>query len=166
MLDFFQENRANKSEINKRTRKLTVTNVDTTNDLGEYKCVAYCAEPQSATYNITTISHGSFFNITKIDQFSHLESSTNKSAEMVLVKYQGYPPPDFQWFDKNNKLINWTSKEDINRKLEAFVNLNRTWTALKIRNATISDSGNYTLTVLRGNSAEHRTVEMLIAGIQ
>lgn len=148
---------------------MTVENVSLTKDLGEYRCVAYCIRERTtfnATFNVTNILNGSSFTFTKTEQFDHIEPSTNKSSETILVKYLGYPPPKLEWFDKNEKRINWTFKEDITRKFEAFVNLNRKWTTLKIRNATITDSGNYTLSVQSGHVIKNKTIELLIAGIQ
>ncbi|XP_055303679.1 macrophage colony-stimulating factor 1 receptor 1-like [Sitodiplosis mosellana] len=159
------ENRIKENKINKATSKLTVVNVNRTTDLGEYRCVVNCiATEHSATIDITNILNVSSFIITKNEQFNHFESSTNKSAEMYLVKYQGYPALTLQWFDNDNKSINWTIKEDINKKFEAFGDLNRKWTALKIRNATILDSGNYTLSVRSGSTTMNETFKLLIAG--
>lgn len=137
-----------------------------TKDLGKYQCVVNCLLGDvSATFDITKFLNGSSFNITKRVQFDHFESSTNKSAEMLLVKYQGYPTPMFEWFDNYKRSINWTIKEDPNKKYEAFRDLNKKWTALKIRNATVSDSGIYALIVRIGATTKTETFEMLVAGI-
>lgn len=162
----FQENRAQLIKMDKRSSKLIVTNVTRTKDLGKYQCVNNCVLGDvSATFDIAESSNGSFFKITKSAQFSHFESSTNKPAEMLLVKYQSYPAPVFEWFDNDKRSVNWTIKEDPNKKFEAFRDLNKKWTALKIRNATVSDSGNYTLSVRTGITTKAETFEMLVAGI-
>lgn len=161
-----QENRARIISNGKNT-KLIVTNVTSTKDLGEYRCVAKCrSDKYTATLNVTTFLNSSFFNITASSQFSHLESSTNELAEFYLVKYMGYPDPILEWFDDDNKRIHWTFKEDKNEKFEAFRDLNRKWTALKIRNATIADSGNYTLSVRSGLTKTTKTFKLFIKGIR
>lgn len=133
------------------------------NDLGVYKCIVSCGDQyHSATLNV--MSKKSFFNVTYSTQFSHFDRRTSESAEMTLVKYQAYPEPKLEWFDKNNRSIKWTLKEDINTKFEAFCDLTKKWTVLKIRNATVLDSGRYTLAVQNGTL--NKVFEMLIKGIQ
>ena len=162
----FQEKRAQTIRTGKRSSKLTIANVTRTKDLGKYECVVNCLLGEiSATFDITKFLNGSFFNITKSVQFDHFESSTNKSAEILLVKYQGYPAPTFEWFDNDKRSINWTINEDPYKKFEAFRDLNKKWTALKVRNATVSDSGNYTLSVRSDATTKIETFEMLVAGI-
>lgn len=84
----------------------------------------------------------------------------------------GTPDIILEWFDNDNKRIQWTSKEDTNKKIEAFYDFNRKWTALKIRNATVTDSGNYTLNVRSGLTKNTSLIistekfELLIKGIQ
>lgn len=154
-------------------------------DLGKYKCFVNAGNySSSATIDVTNILSkankiiheifsyirkfvfldDTFFNVTTHSQFNHIELSTNKSSEMFLVKYLAYPEPKLKWFDKENKSIQWTLKEDINRKFEVYRDLNKKWTALKIRNATILDSGNYTLTVSNGPTKENKTFQLLILG--
>lgn len=136
-----------------------------TKDLGEYKCVVDCFDVNyTVAFNITTALESKFFNITNVSQVSHIESNTNESNELFLVKYRVYPEAKLEWLDSLKKSIPWTLKEDLNKKLEAFHDPKKKWIALKIRNSTILDSGNYTL-VVRSPIMKTQIFELFIAGI-
>lgn len=89
--------------------------------------------------------------------------TTNRSELVFLVKYSGYPSPNFTWIDnKYNTTIEFITKEKSTKKKIGFHDPNKKVVALIIKNLTSEDSGNYTLIAYNGKIEKKETFKLTV----
>lgn len=158
--------------------------LDRINDVGVYKCIAYFGNINYTStldiekilsknlISINVLSNNfisfyfigpddSFINITVHSELYSLASVENKHEEIWLLKYSAYPPlTSLHWHDHFNEIIEWASKINKSEKFEAVHDPSKKAITLKIRNLTIWDSGNYTLTL--SNNKIKKTITLFL----
>lgn len=104
----------------------------------------------------------SFIDIEESSNKFVLQMNANKPEAKWYVKYAGYPTTTIVWRDPNQNEIPWTQFENKNNKIEAM--LNQSYTILRIRNPTISDSGTYTLYARNNKIEKKQEFKLFIRG--
>lgn len=103
------------------------------------------------------------------ERYTLIINSTNKShsnrthTANWYVKYAGHPAPTLVWRDMHGNEIPWSTTEDLNRKIDAFVD--KRSTTLKIHNPKIGDSGHYTLYADNGRIQKEQKFQLLVKGV-
>lgn len=108
----------------------------------------------------------SFINITVHSELHNLTSKENEPEEIWLVKYSAYPVlTTLYWRDKFNNDIEWATKINESKKFEAVHDPNKNAVTLKIRNLSIWDSGQYSLTLSNNKTTKTQIFNLFVTGI-
>lgn len=90
--------------------------------------------------------------------------TTNRSEVVFLVKYSGYPSPNFTWINnKYNTTIEFTTKEKSTKNKIGFHDPNKKVVALILKNLISEDSGIYTLVAYNGKIKKRETFKLVVA---
>ncbi|XP_055376081.1 platelet-derived growth factor receptor alpha isoform X2 [Condylostylus longicornis] len=136
---------------------LTIYSANKNTDTGEYKCYASDVKKQKDTSTVITVLavNEDYIELEEPTKTYKIEQKRGQKIRIV-VNYKGHPKPEIEWLKPDQTKI--TSSD----KLKFEINTNEAKSVLNIKNAQLTDSGNYTARAYNDKGSKSVQFQILI----